>query len=265
MPSAPAHSQEHSLEVQLPFLQRVLGEFTLVPLAVGAATHGEVAQVLERLWGGPETLIVISTDLSHYHEYREAKRIDGATLLRIAAFATDLTHDEACGATPLNGLLGLAKSKGLRIQLLSACNSGDTAGGKARVVGYSSFAVYDRGAVSTEEAGRTLVGIARAAIETSLNESAREKSLTSNASTNKAGSNRINATTGRVKIPRRGSRGGRRTRCFRATGRRRRSPTDGVPVPRGLSASGCARSPSRPAGLSRCPRRRPSVPGSSPR
>jgi hypothetical protein len=166
--SAPAHAQEHSLEVQLPFLQRMLGSFTLVPLAVGAATNEEVAQVLERLWGGPETLIVISTDLSHYHEYREAKRIDGATLLRIAAFATDLSHDEACGATPLNGFLGLAKQKGLRIRLLSACNSGDTAGGKGRVVGYSSFAAYGGEALPANEAGRTLLLIARDAIESAL-------------------------------------------------------------------------------------------------
>jgi AmmeMemoRadiSam system protein B/AmmeMemoRadiSam system protein A len=166
--SAPAHSQEHSLEVQLPFLQRMLGDFTLVPLAVGAATNAEVAQVLERLWGGSETLIVISTDMSHYHEYREAKRIDGATLLRIAAFATDLAHEEACGATPLNGFLGLAKKNGLRIRLLAACNSGDTAGGKGRVVGYSSFALYGADAVPPEEAGRTLLLIARDAIESAL-------------------------------------------------------------------------------------------------
>ena len=166
--SAPAHAQEHSLEVQLPFLQRMLGTFTLVPLAVGAATREEVAQVLARLWGGAETLIVISTDMSHYHEYREAKRIDGATLLRIAAFATDINHDEACGATPLNGLLVLAKEKGLNIRLLGACNSGDTAGGKARVVGYSSFALYGPGAAPAKEAGRTLLAIARGAIEASL-------------------------------------------------------------------------------------------------
>jgi len=166
--SAAAHAQEHSLEVQLPFLQRVLGSFTLVPLAVGAATNEEVAQVLERVWGGPETLIVISTDMSHYHEYSEAKRIDGATLARIAAFATDLNHDEACGATPLNGFLGLAKREGLRIQLLSACNSGDTAGGKGRVVGYSSFALFEGSAPA--EAGRMLVEIARTAIENALNQ-----------------------------------------------------------------------------------------------
>ncbi|MBI1943850.1 MAG: AmmeMemoRadiSam system protein B [Betaproteobacteria bacterium] len=166
--SDPAHAQEHSLEVQLPFLQKMLGQFTLVPLAVGAATNEEVAQVIERLWGGPETLIVVSTDLSHYHEYREAKRIDGATLLRIAAFATDLDHEQACGATPLNGFLGVAKSRGLSIRLLGACNSGDTAGGKARVVGYSSFALYGEDAVSFEEAGPALLAIARGAIENAL-------------------------------------------------------------------------------------------------
>ena len=166
--SAPAHAKEHSLEVQLPFLQRMLGNFTLVPLAVSAATPGEVEQVLERLWGGAETLIVISTDLSHYHEYREAKRIDEATLLKIAGFATDLSHEEACGATPLNGFLGLAQRKGLKIRLVGACNSGDTAGGKGRVVGYSSFALYGEDAVSTEEAGRTLVSIAREAIDNAL-------------------------------------------------------------------------------------------------
>jgi AmmeMemoRadiSam system protein B/AmmeMemoRadiSam system protein A len=166
--SEPAHAQEHSLEVQLPFLQRMLGEFTLVPLATGAATKEEVAEVLERLWGGPETLIVISTDLSHYHAYDEAKRIDGLTLLRIAGLATDLDHDEACGATALNGFLELAGKKSLSIRLLAACNSGDTAGGKARVVGYSSFALYEGGEISAEEAGRTLLEIAKGAISNGL-------------------------------------------------------------------------------------------------
>jgi AmmeMemoRadiSam system protein B/AmmeMemoRadiSam system protein A len=166
--SEPAHVQEHSLEVQLPFLQRVLGEFTLLPLATGAATKEEVAEVLERLWGGPETLIVISTDLSHYHAYDEAKRIDGATLRRIAGRATDLDHDEACGATALNGFLELARRKSLSIRLLAACNSGDTAGGKARVVGYASLALYEGGEVSAEEAGRTLLDIARGAISNGL-------------------------------------------------------------------------------------------------
>jgi AmmeMemoRadiSam system protein A len=139
-----------------------------VPLATGAATKEEVAEVLERLWGGPETLIVISTDMSHYHAYDEARRIDGATLQRIASLATDLNHDEACGATGLNGFLELAGKKALSIRLLAACNSGDTAGGKARVVGYSSFALYEGAEVSVEEAGRTLLEIARGAISNGL-------------------------------------------------------------------------------------------------
>ncbi len=111
--SDPAHAQEHSLEVQLPFLQKVLGDFSLVPLAVGAATGEEVAQVLERLWGGPETLIVISTDLSHYHAYDEARRIDGETVARIQALAGELDHEQACGATGLNGFLQVVRAKGL--------------------------------------------------------------------------------------------------------------------------------------------------------
>ena len=160
-----AHAMEHSLEVQLPFLQAVLGEFSLVPLAVGTASVAEVAEVLERLWGGPEALIVVSTDLSHYHRYEEARGIDAATLARIAAFATDIHHDEACGATPLNGLLACAKRRAGSLRLLAACNSGDTAGGKDRVVGYSSLA-FDE--VSPEGAGEALLAIARATIEARL-------------------------------------------------------------------------------------------------
>jgi len=166
--SDPAHAQEHSLEVQLPFLQKMLGEFSLVPLSVGAATSAEVAQVLERLWGGPETLIVISTDLSHYHPYDEAKRIDGATLARIQGLATDLNHDEACGATALNGFLGLCRDRKLAVLPLMACNSGDTAGGKERVVGYSSLAVFDQKGPAIAAAGRTLIEIAKGAIANGL-------------------------------------------------------------------------------------------------
>jgi AmmeMemoRadiSam system protein B/AmmeMemoRadiSam system protein A len=163
--SRAAHAHEHSLEVQLPFLQRVLDGFALVPLAVGAATKEEVAEALDRLWGGPETLIVLSTDLSHYHPYDEARRIDGATLDRIAALATDIHHDEACGATPLNGLLVAARRRGMRARLLAACNSGDTAGDRAGVVGYSAFALEEaRSASDREDVGRTLVGIARKSI-----------------------------------------------------------------------------------------------------
>src|SRR2546423_3973150 len=164
-----AHLQEHALEVQLPFLQRQLGEFALVPFAVGDASVGEVAEVIERLWGGAETLIVISTDLSHYHPYAHAREIDRATVTRIAGFATNIDHEEACGATPLNGFLDLAKRRNLTIKLLAACNSGDTAGGKGQVVGYSSFAVYERGTdVALDDAGKTLIAIARAAIEPNL-------------------------------------------------------------------------------------------------
>ena len=163
-----AHAREHSLEVQLPFLQKMLGDFALAPFAVGAASVPEVAAVIERLWGGPETLVVISTDLSHYHPYETARAIDGATLERIAAFSTDLHPEEACGATPLNGLLFTARKKGLELRLLSACNSGDTAGGKGQVVGYSAFALYEGDTVSLDEAGRTLLSIARTAIENEL-------------------------------------------------------------------------------------------------
>jgi len=163
--SEPAHAMEHSLEVQVPFLQRTLGGFSLVPLAVGSASVAEVAEAIERLWGGEETLVVVSTDLSHYHSYDEARRIDGRTLERIASYATDLNHEEACGATPLNGLLHVARAKRLSIRRLAANNSGDTAGGRGRVVGYSAFALHDdRSRVAPEQAGQSLLSIARAAI-----------------------------------------------------------------------------------------------------
>jgi MEMO1 family protein len=166
--SDPAHALEHSLEVQLPFLQKMLGDFRLAPFAVGRASVPEVAQVIERLWGGPETLIVVSTDLSHYQSYDQARAIDGATIARIAGFATDIDHEEACGATPLNGLLHFSKEKNLSLKLLAACNSGDTAGGKGQVVGYSSFGLYEGGEVSLDHAGRTLLALARGAIEAKL-------------------------------------------------------------------------------------------------
>ncbi len=169
-----AHALEHALEVQLPFLQKQLGEFSLVPFAVGMASVQEVAEVIERLWGGRETLVVLSTDLSHYHPYDEARRIDDATVQRITGLAADLDHEEACGATPLNGLLALARRRNLAVRLLAACNSGDTAGGKGQVVGYSAFAVEERGSeVSLQEAGETLLQLARGAIESRLFGSAR--------------------------------------------------------------------------------------------
>ena len=174
VPSDAAHALEHSLEVQLPFLQKQLGDFSLVPFAVGTASVQEVADVIERLWGGRETLVVVSTDLSHYHAYDEARRIDGETLERIARLAGDLDHDQACGATPLNGLLAVARRKRLTIRMLAACNSGDTAGGRDRVVGYSAFALDEPGAaVSLDDAGPVLLGLARGAIEARLSGAAR--------------------------------------------------------------------------------------------
>jgi len=135
-----AHAQEHSLEVQLPFLQQVLDSFRIVPFAVGDASAIEVAAVMELLWGGPETLMVVSSDLSHYHPYAEARTIDRGTVDSILAMSGELDHEQACGATPINGLLVAARRHALRPELLDLRNSGDTAGDKSRVVGYASFA-----------------------------------------------------------------------------------------------------------------------------
>jgi len=138
------HAQEHALEVQLPFLQSVLDDFRLLPLAVGLASPAAVADVLERLWGGPETLIVISSDLSHYLPYAAAREVDAATAARILAGEATISHDEACGATPLNGLLLAAQRHGLALRQIGLCNSGDTAGDRNRVVGYGAFALTEQ-------------------------------------------------------------------------------------------------------------------------
>ena len=135
-----AHALEHSLEVQLPFLQAILGEFSLLPLAVGHASPAAVAEVLERLWGGDETLIVVSSDLSHYLPYDAARQCDQDTARRILALDPHLDHRQACGATPVNGLLLAARRHGLQARLIDLRNSGDTAGDKSRVVGYGAFA-----------------------------------------------------------------------------------------------------------------------------
>ena len=137
-----AHALEHSLEVQLPFLQTVLGpSFTLLPLAVGDASPALVAEVLERLWGGDETLIVVSSDLSHYLPYDVARATDRTTAARIVGLATDIDPYEACGAHALNGALAAARQHGLRAELLDLRNSGDTAGDRRRVVGYAALAL----------------------------------------------------------------------------------------------------------------------------
>lgn len=136
-----AHALEHSLEVHLPFLQEVLDDFVLVPMVVGETRPEQVAQVLQRLWGGGETLIVISSDLSHFLPYEVACEVDANTADKILKLDDSLEGDEACGCRPLNGLLHLAKQQGMHCQLLALCNSGDTAGDKRQVVGYGAFAL----------------------------------------------------------------------------------------------------------------------------
>lgn len=142
--SPSAHAREHSIEVHLPFVQRAFGSHVkIVPLAVGEASPEEVAEVLERLWGGDETRIVISSDLSHFLPYRDAHTVDSATARSIVALRP-VRPEEACGARPVNGLLALAARRGLRIELLDLRSSGDTAGGRDEVVGYGAFAVCER-------------------------------------------------------------------------------------------------------------------------
>jgi len=143
MVSAQAHALEHSLEVHVPFLQAVLGEFRLVPLAVGHAEASQVAEVLDTLWGGPETLIVVSSDLSHYLPYGDAQAVDRTTAKAILDLSTDISHEQACGATPVTGLTHVARRRGLKPELIDLRNSGDTAGDRNRVVGYGAFAFYE--------------------------------------------------------------------------------------------------------------------------
>ena len=136
-----AHEREHSIEVQLPFLQTVLSAFALVPLAVGDASAEEVGQVLEALWGGQETRFVISSDLSHYYDSQTARRLDRATAKAIEALKPGaIEEDQACGRIPIRGLLHCATRHGLRARTLDLRNSGDTAGPRDQVVGYGAFA-----------------------------------------------------------------------------------------------------------------------------
>lgn len=134
-----AHAKEHSLEVHLPFLQRVLGAFTVVPLVVGDATPEEVAAVIERVWGGDETLIVVSSDLSHYQPYETAQALDAATVAALVA-GRPVSNDQACGARVLNGLSALRATHALTPHVLDLRNSGDTAGTRGEVVGYLALA-----------------------------------------------------------------------------------------------------------------------------
>lgn len=137
-----AHAKEHSLEVHLPFLQILLNEFTLAPILVGDADIKEVARLLDHLWQDDETLIVVSSDLSHFHDYDTAKRIDQKTSGAIESFDTgQIGPKQACGCFPVNGLLNLAEARSLKVQTLDVRNSGDTAGNKDRVVGYGAYSL----------------------------------------------------------------------------------------------------------------------------
>jgi hypothetical protein len=142
-----AHQREHSLEVQLPFLQRVLGpDFTLLPMAVGRTEPAEVAELIDLAWATPGTLVVVSTDLSHYLPAEEARAIDARTAgLVVAGDVTGLGPDMACGVHPLAGLMLAARRRGFSIQLLDLRSSADTAGDPDRVVGYGAFAVVEAG------------------------------------------------------------------------------------------------------------------------
>lgn len=137
-----AHTYEHSLEVHLPFLQEVLDNFQIVPIVAGDASPEQVSQVLDILWGGDETLIVISSDLSHYHDYVTAQQMDKATSRTIEQLQYDrLASESACGKVPVSGLLKLARKKLLSVTTIDLRNSGDTAGDKTSVVGYGAYVV----------------------------------------------------------------------------------------------------------------------------
>lgn len=164
-----AHRQEHSLEVQLPFLQRLLPEAHCLPVLVGRAAPEMVASLLNRLWGGEETLLVISSDLSHYQPYEQARANDWLSALSILHRIPLHSFDQACGALPINGLIQAAVSRGLVPRLLGAINSGDTAGDRNRVVGYGAFAFYQaQQEVPVDEQGSRLLALARCAIHSSL-------------------------------------------------------------------------------------------------
>lgn len=138
-----AHKDEHSLEVQLPFLQTVLDDFELTPLVVGDCNQNDIASLLNLFFGADDILIVISTDLSHFHNYADASHRDLLTSAAIEALQPEkISYDDACGRNPLNGFLTLARQNNLNVKKLDLRNSGDTAGDKNRVVGYGAYAAY---------------------------------------------------------------------------------------------------------------------------
>jgi AmmeMemoRadiSam system protein B len=137
-----AHALEHSLEVQLPFVQAVLGDVRVLPVVVGECATRAVVALLDAVWGGPETVVVVSTDLSHYHRYEDAEALDERTVAAIAALnPAGIAPVDACGAYPLRGLLAAAGARGMSVEVLDVRNSGDTAGDRRRVVGYGAAAI----------------------------------------------------------------------------------------------------------------------------
>jgi AmmeMemoRadiSam system protein B len=159
-----AHSPEHALEVQLPFLQTFLEGFSIVPLLVGAGSDETVVEVLERLWGGVETRVVVSSDLSHYHDYLTALAVDGATAHAITGLdPTTIDSDHACGSRAIRGLIAMARRHGLGAAAVDVRNSGDTAGPRDRVVGYGAFIFQERGKGSATNVQHTVVNGQRVA------------------------------------------------------------------------------------------------------
>lgn len=136
-----AHAEEHSLEVHLPFLLAVLDDFALVPVVVGDASAEDVSQVIETFWGQDDTLIVVSSDLSHFLDYESANRVDRETTRAIEDHAQDIRPEQACGCRAINGLMRVAKQRALDVTTLDLRNSGDTAGDRSRVVGYGAYAL----------------------------------------------------------------------------------------------------------------------------
>lgn len=141
--NAAAHAREHSLEVELPFLQKVCPKARVIALCGSRAQAEEVGALLEQHWGGPETLIVISSDLSHYLPYAAGRRIDTETAEQILALDATVEGEHACGAIGINGLLWVAQRRGMDGELVDLRSSGDTAGPRDEVVGYGSFAFYE--------------------------------------------------------------------------------------------------------------------------
>ena len=136
-----AHAEEHSLEVHLPFLRAVLDEFLLIPVVVGDASPGDVALVIESFWDREDVLVVVSSDLSHFLDYDTANRVDRETTRAIEGHAQDLQPRQACGCRAINGLMRVAQDHALEVTTLDVRNSGDTAGDRARVVGYGAYAL----------------------------------------------------------------------------------------------------------------------------